>query len=275
MDPADSVTDLTRGVYRRLYSGFTKGQRINKLSLQAEAWFWRVLATVDDFGNGDADPDLCHAATAGRRKVTPNQIQGWLKEMTSVGLIRLYSIGNENYLHVVNFEETQPGGKNGKRIRRIPVPDESRLIQVNPKLSSASEDEREIENDHEKENEKVAHAAKPRSPSTPTLCDEEFLVELQSDEAYTNLNVRQVNAKMARWCKQNGKVATRRRLINWLNREDEPMENGNGTNKTRYESTPERNARNLRENVEYIRKLSNSGGEADREDPTGLLSSGL
>lgn len=32
----EEVTDLTRGVYRRLYAGFIKGQRINKISLQAE-----------------------------------------------------------------------------------------------------------------------------------------------------------------------------------------------------------------------------------------------
>ena len=71
----DAVTDLTRGVYRRLYSGFIKGQRINKLSLQAEAWFWRVFAVADDFGNCEAEPELLRASTAGRRKVTAKQVE--------------------------------------------------------------------------------------------------------------------------------------------------------------------------------------------------------
>ena len=40
------------------------------------------------------------------------------------------------------------------------------------------------------------------------------------------------------------------------------------------ESSSERNARNLRENVEYIRDLSRGSGASDREDPPGLLATG-
>src|SRR5687767_11996552 len=121
---------MTRGVYRRLYGGFITGQRINKLSLNAEAWFWRVLVSVDDFGNGQADPELCRAATVGRRtKVTTRQVSDWLREMREVGLISFYSVKDEPYLHVTGFEETQPAGKNGRRIRRYPSPDDSRGIQ--------------------------------------------------------------------------------------------------------------------------------------------------
>jgi len=136
------VTDLTRGVYRRLYGGFVTGQRINKLSLSAEAWFWRVLVSVDDFGNGRADPDLCRLNTAGNRKtVTTKQVKGWLKEMHDVGLIEFYTVKSESLLHVVGFEETQPAGKNGRKIKRFsfPVnPGESKGIQGNPDVVSAS-----------------------------------------------------------------------------------------------------------------------------------------
>lgn len=217
---ADEVTDLTRGVYRRLYSGFIRGQRINKLSLEAEAWFWRVLATVDDFGNSDADPDLCRDVTAGRRKVTARQVAAWLEEMRSVGLITLYSAKSELYLHVTGFEVTQPAGKNGRRIRRYPCPDESEGIQDIPDVVSASYSE--DDNDHEDEKE-VAYAAKPRSPRSIKLCDEEYLNSLQAKEAYVLLDVRVVHSKMVAWCENKGKVATRGRLINWLNREDPPM----------------------------------------------------
>src|SRR5688572_28624418 len=221
----EEVTDLTRGVYRRLYSGFTKGQRINKLSLQAEAWFWRVLATVDDFGNGDADPDLCRDATAGRRKVTAQQVSGWLGEMRSAGLLQLYSVKGEPYLHIIGFESTQPAGSNGRRIRRVPSPDESEGIQIIPDVVSASDSEDDTDNDTDTENK--ARAAKPRSPRTPKQCDEDFLSELQADEAYRRLDVKLLHAKMVRWCREKNKVPTRARLINWLNREDQPMENGN------------------------------------------------
>ena len=130
----EAVTDLTRGIYRRLYSGFTKGQRINKLSLQAEAWFWRVMATADDFGNADAEPGLCLAATVGRRAgITLPQVSKWLEEMRESGLIQMYADeSGDKYLHIIGFEAMQPAGKNGKRVCRFPRPDESRLIQNDP-----------------------------------------------------------------------------------------------------------------------------------------------
>jgi hypothetical protein len=155
----DAVTDLTRGVYRRLYSGFTKGQRINKLSLQAEAWFWRVLATVDDFGNGEADPELCRQATAGRRTtVTKSQIAKWLHEMESANLIEFYSVRGDQYLHVLKFESWQPAGKNGRRIKRFPSPDESEGIQEIPDVVSASYSD----NDNEDDNKNTSTAALAR-----------------------------------------------------------------------------------------------------------------
>jgi hypothetical protein len=49
----------------------------------------------------------------------------------------------------------------------------------------------------------------------------------------------------------------------------------NGSNATNRESSTERNARNLRENVEFIRDLSRGGGTADCEDPIGLLTAGV
>lgn len=216
---SEDVTDLTRGVYRRIYSGFITGQRINKLSIEAEAWFWRVLVSVDDFGNGRADPDLCRDATAGRRKVTSNQVKEWLEEMQSVGLVSFYSAKSELYLHVTDFEVSQPAGKNGKRIRRYPVPDESNVIQIIPDISSASDND----NDNEDDNEKVAHADKPRSPRSVKLCDEEYLNKLQAMDAYLLFDVRQVHSKMVAWCENKGKVPTRGRLLNWLNREDPAM----------------------------------------------------
>ena len=221
MEP--TVTDLTKGIYRRLYSGFTKGRRINKLSLQAEAWFWRILATVDDFGNGDADPDLCRDATAGHRTVTKSQVAKWLEEMARVGLIRFYTINSETFLHVVGFEATQPAGKNGRRIRRFRPPGESGGIQGIPDVVSASYSE--DEDDPDSDTEKVVRAVKPHSPGNGKQSEEDFLAELQANEAYQKLNVKQVYAKMKAWCSVHGKVATRGRLINWLNREDQPMEN--------------------------------------------------
>lgn len=114
-------------------------------------------------------------------------------------------------------------------------------------------------------------AVKPRSPRTqPKFCDKAFLAELQADEAYLKLNVKHVHAKMVRWCKQHGKQATRNRLVNWLNSEDLPMEESNGTNQFKPETT---SARNLRGNLDYLRSLQEDSGPADSESAPRLLSS--
>ena len=48
----------------------------------------------------------------------------------------------------------------------------------------------------------------------------------------------------------------------------------NGTDKQRYESASERNARNLRENIEYLRDVSRGSGPGDHQDPPGVLIAG-
>jgi len=262
----DMVTDLTRGIYRRIYSGFIAGQRINKLSLSAEAWFWRVLAVVDDLGNAPADPDLCRAATSGRRSVTRGQVSGWLKEMKTVGLISLYKAKGEWFLHVIGFEESQPAGKNGKRIQRYPIPGESGCIQVNPDVSSASQAS-DNDNDNEDDNEKEVRAE--RSRSKLKTCDQDYLSELQADAAYRALNVPLIHAKMLRWCSEKGKQPTRARLINWLNREDQPMEsNGNGTSHAIPRTASDRNVANLKASLDILRERS---GQDDSAESVGLV----
>jgi hypothetical protein len=219
-----AVTDLTRGIYRRVYSGFIKGQRINRLPLESEAWFWRVLAAVDDFGNMEAEPELFRDATAGRRTITTQQAAQHMCQMAGHKLIEFYEVRGELYLHIIGFEDMQPAGKNGRRIRRCPIPDESQKIQGIPDVVSVSDNEDDNDSENDNETELVVSRAKPRSTRSIKICDEEYLEGLQSSDAYRRLDVKHVHAKMAVWCQNKGKQATRGRLINWLNREDQPLE---------------------------------------------------
>lgn len=160
---ATPVTDLTRGIYRRIYSGFIEGQRINKLSLQAEAWFWRVLATADDFGNAKAEPRSCWLATVGHREnITAKHVGAWLQEMAENGLILFYQAKGERFLHITGFEEMQPSGRNGKRIQRHPPPDESSGFQVNPeksRINVSPDTEEDNHTDTEEDNENTSRSA--------------------------------------------------------------------------------------------------------------------
>lgn len=141
--------DLISGVYRRQYAGYTRGKRINSLALESEAWFWRVHAAADDFGNMHGEASLVYQDTVGRRVdcISVSQVDSWLAEMATTGLIRFYDVEGERYLHIVDFILRQPAGKNGKRVHRVPPSPwddievsgvSSRNIQNNPSESSAT-----------------------------------------------------------------------------------------------------------------------------------------
>lgn len=115
-----SVTDMTKGVYRRVYAGFILGRRINAISIGAEAWFWRMHAVADDFGNLSADPVDVRALTQGRRDVTLDQIAGWIAECVAVGLMQQYEAKGQQFLHIDGFELMQLPPRNGKRLQKVP-----------------------------------------------------------------------------------------------------------------------------------------------------------
>ena len=53
--------------------------------------------------------------------------------------------------------------------------------------------------------------------------DETWLKALEENPVYRGLEVRVLYGKMMTWCEVNGKRPTRRRFVNWLNREDKPV----------------------------------------------------
>lgn len=237
----EEVTDLTRGVYRRLYAGFIKGQRINKLSLQAEAWFWRVLTTVDDFGNGEADPELCRAATVGRRtNVTKAQIGKWLDEMEAVKLISFYSVKGEKYLNVLKFESWQPAGKNGRRIKRFPAPEEasgnpgeSKIIRVSSGVVSASENTNEDDNDNNSKNDNETGR---NAPLVAPFSGQDFISALAAYDATAKQRKvkespeqrRLLFKKLAGWGEMRATRALEDTVANGWRGVFEPKENTNG-----------------------------------------------
>jgi hypothetical protein len=139
------TVDLTKGLYRRIYAGFITGKRISAVSMECEAFFWRLHAVVDDFGNYHGDAALIRGATQGRRDFTVKQIERWVDEMGSIKLLGTYESGGDSYIHILGFCLMQPAGRNGRRIRRFPQSpwddDESggdSGIRGNPGESSAS-----------------------------------------------------------------------------------------------------------------------------------------
>lgn len=90
----------------------------------------------------------------------------------------------------------------------------------------------------EKEEEKEKKKRKKKAPPPSQMSDEEWLEYVKANPAYAGLDIKHVKAKMEVWCKTNGKKPTRRRLLNWLNREDKPMKPGGGNGKGRQGTGP-------------------------------------
>lgn len=172
MASGDDITDLTRGVYRRLYAGFLRGRRINSVSLTAEAWFWRVQAAADDFGNLDGEPLLLHAATAGRRagEVSPGKVATLVGELVTADLLRRYADDGEEYLHVVGFNALQPANRSGRRVKRCPHSpwDEGESVPGNPGESGGirgSDSDTDTDTDSELKPAAQASAATAKRPA--------------------------------------------------------------------------------------------------------------
>lgn len=190
---AETTTDMTMGVYRRLYSAIIHGRRINSVSDSAELLFLRLLVLADDFGNLQGDPVLIKSNGFPRRSWSVRKIEAALSELVNSGdenqraLVTKYTANGETYLHITNFENTQPSGKNGKRIQRWPVnPGESRCdqntskehkntqadtknrIQVNPEKSRLIQCS-EVETETEKKPK-----PRPLSKPTPDVSDDDL-----------------------------------------------------------------------------------------------------
>lgn len=63
----------------------------------------------------------------------------------------------------------------------------------------------------------------PPLPRVPANDHELWIESLCADPTYAWIDVRRELGKMKNWCSQNGKQATPKRFINWLNRIDKPM----------------------------------------------------
>lgn len=53
--------------------------------------------------------------------------------------------------------------------------------------------------------------------------DEDWLADLAKNPAYAAIDVRVELGKMQAWCSANGKQASRKRFVNWLNRAERPI----------------------------------------------------
>ncbi len=123
---------MTDPRFRRIYDSYKYGERINRITLNAEAFFLRLNSIVDEHGNCDANPFIVYHNSMGIRcadnpsedvgeKFELSDIQKWIEELVRVDLVRRYEDHGKKYLHVVDYIVYQPPcAKNGKRFITCP-----------------------------------------------------------------------------------------------------------------------------------------------------------
>lgn len=238
-DTDDSTVDLTRGIYRRIYAGFITGRRISTISMEAEAFFWRLHSVVDDFGNFHADGVLVRAATQGRREFSLQQTENWLIELAESRLILLYkaNTGDETFLHISGFESLQPAQRNGRRIQRFPFPTADDVasggIRGNPGAKSAS-DKHQHQHQHSETEVKGDSPGNNGLPEVPkSLCTPEFMsawddfVEMRRriKRKLNPISARRMLAKLERWGLKKAILAVNRSADNGWQGVFDPDEN--------------------------------------------------
>lgn len=97
-----------------IHDTICESEKLNKVSLGAEALWVRILTHVDDNGNYDRDPLVVYATCLRFKKdVTVKDVERWLKELVDVrsddqlGLLAEYKVKGRSYVHVVNFRINQ------------------------------------------------------------------------------------------------------------------------------------------------------------------------
>ncbi len=190
------------------------------LSDGAERLFWRLTTVADDFGRFEADPDVLRAQCFPRAKEMTFRVKtiaAWFEELRACCLVTTYVVNG----HQLGFFNTWDKHQRTRaKESKYPAPSSDNMCQqttANVAESSSSESRVVTTGNEESGKSNVV------VPNT----DDSFAASLKSNPAYLGIDVDRETGKCRTWCETNGKVFSRRRLVNWLNRVERPM-NGNG-----------------------------------------------
>ncbi len=149
---------------RILKESICTSETIDSLSLEAEAFFYRLMVQCDDFGRLDARPSVLRARCFPLRldKVTDKLVGNWLTELAGVDLLWLYEIEGRAYLQVTTWDKHQ---QKRAKYSKYPQPPE-RDSNCNQVISDTSNSPREARSEkREYEKREGAGAPPARKPA--------------------------------------------------------------------------------------------------------------
>jgi len=117
---------------RFLKESVCTSETIDKLSPEAEVFFYRLIVNCDDFGRMDARPAVLRAKLFPLRidSITESDTARWLKQCQEAGLLSIYSVREHPYLVVMTWRDHQQIRADASR---YPDPPEPLLSATAPK----------------------------------------------------------------------------------------------------------------------------------------------
>ena len=104
---------------RILRDGILDSEQVDRLSEPAELFYRRLMSVVDDFGRYECRYNLLASkAFPLRRNITEEDIKQRLEECIAAKLIRVYRVGDKDYLEILNFGQRIKTGQ----ISKFPEP---------------------------------------------------------------------------------------------------------------------------------------------------------
>lgn len=208
---------------RMLKKAISTSRRLADLqSDSARMLYTWIIPHLDIEGRFYADPEMVKGSVVPRIKsFTLSKIEECLSDMHKVGLILVYKVDGDTYLQLRKFEDHQNLRRDKEAQSNIPAPNEMDNSGTTPGLLPECSGTTPAEEKRREE--------KVKSLSSKTLSDEEWIKTLEDNPIYDGIEVRVLYGKMIIWCNANGKKPTRRRFVNWLNREDKPLKKPKGS----------------------------------------------
>jgi hypothetical protein len=94
---------------RYIREGLNDSERVFSLSYGAQAFYFRLMLVVDDYGRIEADPIILLSRTfpRGIKSIDISTVEGWLDECCQgeEPLVTVYTVNRKRYLQVSNFKQ--------------------------------------------------------------------------------------------------------------------------------------------------------------------------
>jgi len=216
---------------RMIRKDISKSKGIAGLSMASRCLFFMLIPHLNGHGKMNGSPYFV------KGEVVPlidfysvSIIKKSLKEISRKTNLKWFEYDGLSCIHSIKWADHQD--LRSDRLGADELPDYSWTTPG--LLHHEVKGEGEVKEEVKVKGEGLEDAPVPGKPKrASTVPDSEWIDSLRENPAYTGIDLDRVLGKLFAWCELKDLSPTRKRFLNWLNREDRPMNgNRNGKPKT-------------------------------------------